>query len=190
VEPIRRPRLAPGTGPVAITALIASAAGSAVLGVLVLFALVDLGLGAPAFGMLLAGLAAATAVGGLVAPETGSALGLKAGFVVTSVVSGVALGIAWATATTGAVLLRALLPAAAGRAVTGGALRAFHLAEWVGVCGGALLGGWWARDHGVAGTVRVAAVGWALAAIAVLLVHRRPAALELDDSSNKWLDAA
>jgi hypothetical protein len=209
LEPVRRPRLAAGTGPVALTALLASAARSAVLGVLVLFALVDLGLGAPAFGFLLAGLAAATAAGGFVAPETGSALGLKAGFVVTSVVSGialvtasqvadparpwtgaVALGIAWATATTGAVLLRALLPAAAGRAVTGGALRAFHLIEWIGVCGGALLGGWWARDHGVAGTVQAAAVGWALAAIAVLLVHRRPAAAEINDSSNKWLDAA
>jgi hypothetical protein len=208
-EPIRWPRLAPGTGPVALTALLASAARSAVLGVLVLFALVDLGLGAPAWGLLLAGLAAATAAGGFVAPETGSALGLKAGFVVAAAVSGVALvvaarvadaerpwtsavalGIAWATATTGAVLLRALLPAAAGRPVTDGALRAFHLAEWVGVCGGALAGGWWARDHGVAGTVQAAAAGWALAAVAVLLVRRRAAETAVENPPNKLLDAA
>jgi hypothetical protein len=205
----RGPRLAPGTGTVALTALLASAGRSAVLGVLVLFALVDLGLGAPAFGLLLAGLAAATAVGGFIAPETGSALGLKTGFVVAAVVSGVALvtasrvadperpitsavalGIAWATATTGAVLLRALLPAAAGRPVTGPALRAFHLAEWVGLCAGALAGGWWARDHGVPDVVQLAAAGWAAAAITVLLVRRQAVATVVDDSPDKWLDAA
>lgn len=209
LAPPSRPRLAKGTGTVALTALLASAARSAVLGVLVLFALVDLGLGAPAFGLLLAGLAAATAAGGFVAPETGSALGLKAGFVVASIVSGaalvtasrvadaerpwaaaLALGIAWATATTGAILLRALLPAAAGRPVTGSALRAFHLAEWVGLCTGALAGGWWARDHGVADAVQLAAGGWAAAAVAVLLVRRRAVATTAEDSPKKWLDAA
>lgn len=203
------PRLAKGTGGVALTALLASAARAAVLGVLVLFAIVDLGLGAPAFGVLLAGIAAATAAGGFIAPETGSALGLKAGFVVSSIVSGaalvtaarvadaerpwasaLALGIAWATATTGAVLLRALLPAAAGRPVTGSALRAFHLAEWVGLCAGALAAGWWARDHGVADAIQLAAGGWAGAAIVVLFVRRRAASSLAEDSPNKWLDAA
>jgi len=202
-------RLAPGTGPVALVALAAAAGRSAVLGVLVLFAIHDLDLGAPAFGLVLAGLAAATAVGGWVAPETGSALGLKAGFAVAALVSGaalvtaarvadvdrpwtavLALGIAWATATTGTVLLRALLPAAAGRPVTGGALRAFHVVEWVGVCAGALAGGLIARDRGVVDAVQLAAGAWAVAAVAVTAVRRRAVSADADDGANNLLDAA
>lgn len=206
---VGRTRLAPGTVPVAVTAFVASAARSAVLGVLVLFALVDLGLGAPAFGVLLAGLAAATATGGWVAPETGSVLGLRTGFAVAAVLSGaglvtaarvadidrpwasaLALGVAWATATTGGVLLRALLPATAGRPVTGGALRAFHLAEWAGVCAGALAGGWLARDRGVAEVVQLAAVGWAVAAVAVATTRGRAIPAADEAPTNNWLDAA
>jgi hypothetical protein len=208
-EARQRLRLAPGTGSVAVTAFVATAARSAVLGVLVLFALVDLGLGAPAWGLVLAGLAAATAAGGWVAPETGSALGLKAGVAVAGILSGaalvtaarvadaerpwasvLALGVAWATATTATVLLRALLPAAAGRPVTGGALRAFHVIEWVAVCVGALAGGWLAREQGVAQAVELAAGGWALAAISVVAVRRRPVAAAGDGSVDNWLDAA
>ena len=205
----QRTRLASGTAPVAVTALVASVARSAVLGILVLFALHDLGLGAPAWGLLRAGLAAATAAGGWVAPETGAALGLRTGFAVAADLSAaglvtaaqvadperpwtaaLALGVAAATATTGAVLLRALLPAAAGRPVAGPALRAFHLAEWVGICVGALAGGWLARRFAVADVLRWAAGAWVLAAVSVVAVRRRALPAAVDDPSGKWLDAA
>jgi hypothetical protein len=68
-------RLCPGTTrPTAVAALQALGT-SAVLGVLVLFALDDLGLGAPSFGVLLAALAAGAALGSLVAAEVGRVLG-------------------------------------------------------------------------------------------------------------------
>jgi hypothetical protein len=204
-----RTRLAPGTRLVALVALIASIARSSVLGVLVLFALVDLGLGAPAFGLLLGGLAAAAAAGAWVAPETGAALGIRIGFALASIISGaalvtasrvadptrpwsgaVALGVAWATATTGTVLLRALLPAAAGGPVTGGALRAFHLVEWFGVCAGAMGGGWLARRYGVSDVLLWAAGAWLAAAVAVATVRRAAVVTQAEISSVNWLDAA
>lgn len=207
--PSQRTRLAPGTFPVALTALVASVARSSVLGVLVLFALHDLGLGAPAWGLLLAGLAAATAAGGWVAPETGAAMGLRAGFAVSSIVAGaavvtaavvadparpwmgaLALGVALATATIGTVLLRAMLPVAAGRPVDGASLRAFHLVEWVGVCAGALLGGWLARQVGVSDVLRWSAGAWGLAAVAVIGIRRRRVPTPAQNPSGKWLDAA
>jgi hypothetical protein len=209
VVPAGRPKLVAGTGPVTVTALLASLARSAVLGVLVLFALADLGLGAPAFGLLLAGLAAATAAGGWVAPDAGGTLGLKAGFAVAAVLSGVALvvagrvadpvspwksvialGVAWATATTATVLLRALLPVAAGRPVTGAGLRLFHVVEWGGICVGAVAGGWLARRTGVADVLTWAAGAWAVAALAVTTVRRRATVATEDRSSVNWLDAA
>jgi len=48
-----RPRFAAGTLPVSVTAFVASIARSAVLAVLVIFALENLGLGAPSFGILI-----------------------------------------------------------------------------------------------------------------------------------------
>ena len=205
-----RPRLAAGTVPVTITALAASMARSAVLGVLVLFALDDLGLGAPAFGLLLAGLAGATAAGAWVAPESGVTLGLRRGFAAAAILSAaalvtaaevadpatpilgaVALGVAWATATTAVVLLRALLPVAAGRPVTGNALRAFHLVEWAGVCIGALLGGWIGREHGVGEVLVWAAGAWIVAAACVALVrHAGAASAPVELPVVNWLDAA
>jgi hypothetical protein len=204
-----RPRFAPGTLPVTITALVSSIARAAVLAVLVLFALENLGLGAPAFGLLLAGLAAATACGGFVAPETGSALGLRAGFAVASVIAGgalvtanqvaspdkpwmsaIALGVAWATATTAMVLLRALLPVAAGRPVSGSHLRALHLVEWAGVCIGAVGAGWLAADHGVGHVVQWAAGPFVLAAITVIAVRRAAPVAAIAGETDKWLDAA
>jgi hypothetical protein len=207
--PAQRLKLATGTLPVTITGLVASVARSSVLGILVLFALVDLGLGAPAWGLLLAGLAAAAAAGAWVAPEAGAALGLRVGFAVASVLSGaalvtatrvadparpwmaaIALGVAWATATTGTVLLRALLPTAAGRPVTGGALRAFHLVEWFGVCAGALAGGWLARRYGVRDVLLWAAAAWAVAAVSVVAVRRASRSTDSELALDYSLDAA
>lgn len=183
------PRLAKGTAGLALTGVLASVGTSAVLGVLVLFALDDLGLGAPSFGFLLAGLAAATAAGGWIAPDAGRALGLKAGFAVACVVAAaalvtagrvarperpwaavLALAIAWATATAGRVLLRALVPASTADP---GAIRALHLLEWGGVVLGALLGGWFARQQGVADVLTLGGAAFAAAGACVATVRPR-----------------
>lgn len=204
-----RPRLAAGTLSVTGTALVASIGRSAILALLVVFALENLGLGAPSFGLLLAGLAAATAAGALVAPEVGAALGLRAGFAVASVLAGgalltagrvaspdqpltaaLALGAAWAAATIGMVLLRALLPVAAGRRVTGRHLRGLHLVEWAGLCIGALGAGWLAADVGVSTVVQLAGGPFLLAAVAVCTVRRAAPAAAADREPDKWLDAA
>ncbi|HWH35693.1 MAG TPA: hypothetical protein VNT56_10305, partial [Acidimicrobiales bacterium] len=71
--------LAPGTGPVTALAVVVTLATSAVLGVLALLATDDLGLGAPAFGLVLAGLALAGVCGALAAPTAGAVLGLRGG---------------------------------------------------------------------------------------------------------------
>lgn len=209
VELPSAPRLAPGTSSVAGVAFTASVARSAVLGILVLFALEPLGLGAPAFGLVLAGLAAATAAGAWIAPETGAALGLRRGYAIVVVLAGaalftaaqvasperpwaavLALGIAWALLTTGSVLLRAMLRLAAGRAVTGPALRGFHVAEWAGVVLGALAGGWLARRTGVHDVIRAAAAVAVVAAVAVSTVRPQASKRPALDGSVNLLDAA
>jgi len=205
-----RPTFAPGTTAVTITAFLASVARSAVFGVLVLFALVDLGLGAPAFGILLACLAAATAVGAWMAPEAGESLGLSSGFVAGAIlaaagllaasqladpdrfwIGAVALGVAWGGAATATVLLRALLPAAAGRPVVGSSLRAFHLVEWSGVVVGALLGGYIGGRQTVSAVLLWAAGTWVAAALGAVAVRRSIAAAPPTAiPDRKWLDAA
>lgn len=181
-EPV--PRALPGTGLVTLSAAVAAMAASAVVGVLVLFALEDLGLGAPAFGFLLAGLALATAAGGFVAPEVGSALGVKPGLVLALLLAAaghatasqvadperplaaaLALGVAAGAGMVGAVLCRALLQLHAGRPVTGPALQQFHLAVWSAIPVGALLGGWLASERGVIDVLLLAAFGWIVAAL-------------------------
>lgn len=204
-----RPGIAPGTLPVTVTAVISSVARSAPLAILVLFALEDLGLGAPAFGLLLAALAGATAAGAFAAPEVGAALGLRAGFATASaaaagslvaagllanpdrpLAAAVALGIACATATTAMVLLRALLPIAAGRPVTGSHLRGLHIVEWAGLCAGAVSAGWLASRHGVGTVLEWSAVPFLLAAITVSRVRRRSPISTVAVEPDNWLDAA
>ena len=178
------PRALPGTALVTASAATAALAASAVLGVLVLFALEDLGLGAPAFGFLLAGLALATAAGGFVAPEVGTALRVKAGLVLalllaaaghataaqvadpdTPLAAALALGVAAGAGMVGAVLCRALLQLHAGRPVTGPALQQFHLVVWSAIPVGALLGGWVASERKVADVLLLAAFAWVVAAL-------------------------
>lgn len=178
----------PGTGATTASVALAGLATSAVLGVLVLFALEDLGLGAPAFGLLLAGLAAATAAGAWVAPEVGTALGLRtgvalavllaaAGHVTASqvadpeqpILGAIALGVAAGAGMIAAVLSRALLQRQAGRPVRGAALVRFHLVAWTAVPVGALAGGYIASERGVAEVLLWAAGAWVLAAVAAVL---------------------
>lgn len=166
------PALAPGTGRVTLVATVTAGASSAVAGVLVLFALDDLGLGAPGFGLLLAALAAAVAGGGLAAPTIGRVLGLRGGVVVALAVTAVAyvgagltgdparpvlavlaLGVAGAAGMAAEVLLRALLHASGGRKVEGPALDAFHFRVWAVIPVGVLVGGVVAKSLGVAGVV-------------------------------------
>ncbi|MDP9452106.1 MAG: hypothetical protein M3P97_01670 [Actinomycetota bacterium] len=187
------PALAPGTGPLTLVMAASAAASGAVLGVLVLFALDDLGLGAPAFGLLLAGLAAAAALGTLAAPTVGQVLGARAGLALALAVAGagyaaaglvadparplvaaLALGVGTASSMVAAVLGRALLHTAAGQVVEGSHLVAFHARVWAGIPFGALLGGGLARSLGVAGLVVVSGVVCAGAALATVAVRARP----------------
>jgi predicted MFS family arabinose efflux permease len=187
-------RLSPGTTrPTAVAALQALAT-SAVLGVLVLFALDDLGLGAPSFGVLLAGLAAGATLGGLAAPEVGRALGGTRGAAACALVAGAAYAVASATSSpsfpllgaaalvvgsaaamgTG-VLARAELHARGGRRLGAGGLRAFHLVVWSAIPLGAVLGGLVAEVVGVATAVAVAGGGPAVAAGLLALAGRSSA---------------
>lgn len=173
-------------GQVTLAASIAALAASAVLGVLVLFALDDLGLGAPAFGGLLAGIAVATAAGGFFAPEIGKLLGIRTAIVLGLLAAGaghatagqiadpnrpilaaIAMGVAAAASMTAAVLLRTLLPARRPDA-----MRRFHLTVWSAIPLGALVGGWIARRRSVEEVLLWAAAAWFAAAIAAFLVPR------------------
>lgn len=170
-------------GQVTMSAALAAFAASAVLGVLVLFALDDLGLGAPAFGGLLAGIAVATAAGGYVAPEVARVLGLRTSIVVgllvaagghvaasqladpdRPLVSAFALGVTAAASMVAGVLLRALLPARRPDA-----MRRFHLIVWSAIPLGALAGGWIARRRSVHEVLLWAAGAWVAAAVAAFL---------------------
>jgi len=187
-----RPEPTVGPGPRVLTAsaVIAAFAASAVAGVLVLYAHDDLGLGAPAFGLLLAGLAGCTAVGGLVAPEFGVRFGVQRGLVVALVLAAaghgvasrvadpdrpwlgaVALGITAGAGMVAAVLTRATLQLHGGRPLTASVLRPFHLAVWTAIPLGALAGGGIARHASVHQVLLWAAFGW-LAAGAFALVSR------------------
>jgi hypothetical protein len=176
-----------GTGLVTASAAIAAGAASAVLGVLVLFALDDLGLGAPAFGVLVAGLAVCTAVGGLLAPEAGALLGVRRGLILALVVAGagdvaafqladpelpilaaVGLGVTAGAAMLGGVLTRAHLQLVGGRPVTGPVLERFHLVVWGAIPVGAVAGGLIARERGVAEVLAWAAGAWLVAAVTAL----------------------
>jgi hypothetical protein len=188
MEPQAPLRLSPGTTrPTAIAALQALGT-SAVLGVLVLFALDDLGLGAPSFGVLLGALAAGAAVGGLAAPEVGRVLGGRRGMAAAALVAGVAyvvaavasspsfplagavaLVVGSAAAMVAGVLARAELHARGGRRLGAGGLRAFHLVVWSAIPLGAVVGGLVAWVLGVSVAVAVAG-GIPSAAAAVLAV--------------------
>ncbi len=188
-------RLSPGTTrPTAVAALQALGT-SAVLGVLVLFALDDLGLGAPSFGVLLGALAAGATLGGLAAPEVGRVLGSRRGTAAGALTAALAYGLAAAlsspsfplpgavalvvgsaAAMATGVLARADLHARGGRRLGAGGLRAFHLVVWSAIPLGALIGGLVAEASGVA--VAVAVAGGVPAVLAAVL------ALSLDQRRN------
>ncbi|MEX2659303.1 MAG: hypothetical protein WD232_06380 [Acidimicrobiales bacterium] len=192
-----RPSLHAGTGTATAAASLAAVATGAVAGVLVLIALDDLGLGAPAFGLLLAGLAGSSLVGALVAPSVAGAVGARTGTVVALVGSAVAHSAAWylldpalpilsvaalgaatAAAMAAGVLLRAQLHGAAGEHVDDEGLRAFHLAVWTATPVGALLGGLAARvtesDDVLLGAAVVTAVAAAVACLVAPAAAGRP----------------
>ncbi|CAN5823292.1 MFS transporter [soil metagenome] len=185
------PALAPGTGKVTLAVAASTAAGSAVLGVLVLFALDDLGLGAPAFGLILRGMAGAATAGAWAAPTVGGLLGLRGGAGITLGVSGagyatasvladpgrplvavVALGLGSGAAMIATVLLRALLHGGAGRALDSGALADFHARVWSSVPLGMLAGGVAAQAVGVP---EVVTAGGLLVGLTALTVAAIPA---------------
>ncbi len=186
----RFPRPAEGAGAVTAAAAVASLAAGAVAGVLVLVALDDLGFGAPAFGFLLAGLAASSAVGGLLAPAVGQAVGVRVGAVLglAAAAAGqaaawalldpelpypsvVALGVAAAGGAVAGVLLRAQRR---GRPGGGGDARSFHLVVWAATPVGAVAGGVGARILDPRDVLVLGAIG-ALVAAALALAARAPA---------------
>jgi hypothetical protein len=159
------------------SAALAAGGASGLLAVLVLFSLDQLGLGAPAFGLLLAGIAAATALGAVIAPEVGRAVGLRWGVAIALLVAGgadigasrladpaipwlsaLALGVAAAATMAAAVLTRAWLQVSLGRPVTAEALRSFHLAAWIAGPVGAVAAGWLARQRSVPDAVVAAGI--------------------------------
>jgi hypothetical protein len=183
------PRPARGSGVVTAAAGVAALAAGAVAGVLVLVALDDLGLGAPAFGLLLTGLAVAAAAGGLVAPAVGQALGVRGGAVLALVAAAAgqvaawalldpdrpypsvaALGVAAAAAAAAGVLLRAQRRSRPGVDDA----RGFHLVVWAATPAGAMAGGVGARIFDPGDVLVIGAVG-ALVAAAVALMARPPA---------------
>lgn len=185
----RLPRLARGTRVVTAAATLASLAAGAVAGVLVLIALDDLGLGAPAFGLLLTGLAASSVLGALVAPSLGRLVGLRTGVLLGLVVTAggqlaawttldpevpypavVALGVAAAGGTAAGVLLRAQRPRPHG----GDDGRSFHLFVWAATPVGATLGGVAGRIFDPPDVLVLGAVGSLLAA-GLAIAARAPA---------------
>lgn len=185
----RLPRLARGTRVVTAAAALASLAAGAVAGVLVLIALDDLGLGAPAFGLLLTGLAASSVLGALVAPSLGRLVGLRTGVLLGLVVAAggqlaawttldpevpypavVALGVAAAGGTAAGVLLRAQRQRPHG----GDDGRSFHLFVWAATPVGAILGGLAGRTFDPPDVLVLGAVGSLLAAV-LAIAARAPA---------------
>ncbi len=183
------PGLAPGIGGVTLVAVAEAAASSAALGVLVLFALDDLGLGAPAFGFLLAGMALAATLGALVAPTLGGWFGLRGATGMALAVSGIgyaaagvladptrpflavaALGVGSGASMVATVVLRALLHTGSGGVVEGRALAGFHARVWAAVPVGALVGGAGALALSVSEVVTAAGAIVALTAVAVALI--------------------
>jgi hypothetical protein len=187
-------RLAGAVLPLLVTATSASFAASGYLGLLVLFATVDLGLGAPGFGLLLAGLAAATAAGGFAAPSVGERIGVKAGLALGFVAAGaglalaalvadpdqpwlaaLALGASAAGAMTATVLVRARLQLVVGAKALPAALDRLHLATWSAIPVGALVAGLAARQTSVHRVLVALAVVWVISAAAVVAADRASA---------------
>jgi hypothetical protein len=186
-----RPALAPGTGLPTLIGGLASVAGGAVFAVLVLFTLDDLGLGARGFGFLLTAMAAATAAGGLAAPELGRILGTRFGLATSLAVGGggyvaasvlgapdaplpacAALVLAAAATSAAAVLVRVSLHTRPPQQPERPSLRAFQLALGAGAPAGALLGGLAGRALDVGGAIGVA--GGLTVVVAVLAAAARP----------------
>jgi hypothetical protein len=181
----------PAALPLLAAAAAASFAASGVLGLLVLFATVDLGLGAPAFGILLAGLAASTAVGGFTAPSVGERVGVRTGVALGFALAGaalavgalaadvnqpwqaaVALGVSSGSAMAAMVLVRARLRVLVGARAAPGALDQLHLAIWGAIPIGALAAGWAARGLPVHRVLVALGLVWMASAAAVLAVDR------------------
>ncbi len=143
-------------------AAIATGATSAILGVFVLYATTTLALNATTYGLVLAGFAAGSYLGGRLAPWVGETLGIAAGIGAAMVTTGLGYGLTslfagqspqraipfLALSSAGAmcagVLVRALFHAthiAAGVSPGAGALRSLHLATWSAIVLGSLVGG-------------------------------------------------
>lgn len=186
---------------VALTA----AATSGIAAVVVLFAIEDLALGAPAFGLVLAGMAGGATVGGLVAPELGGGLGLRGGIAAALVVAGAAvvaasqladpalpwlaaaaLAVASAATMAASVLTRAQLQLSRGRPATAQNLRPLHLAMWIAGPVGALAAGWLAAQRSVPDAVLASGVALVAASFVSFLCPSRKSVDEQGQLVVEW----
>ena len=173
-------------------ASLVSGAGGAVLGVLVLFVLDELGVGSLAFALVLVAMAGAAALGAAAAPALGQLLGLGRAAVLALVVAGGAYAGAGLVADPASpVVGMVLLAAGAGAGMTGGVLlrAGLHLGappnrhpeitaalrRWLAAAVplGALAGGMLGRSAGVSVAVIGAGAVLALSAAAALGTARR-----------------
>lgn len=180
--------------PAAVAALTAACNG-AVLGILVLLAVEDLALGALAFGLLLSAMAGGSAAGGLLAPEAGRLLGVRAGLVAALVAAGgavaaagllaspdapyvaaAALVLASAASTAAVVLVRVAFHTRTARPVERSSVRALQLATWAGIPVGAVAAGAAAGSLGVSQVLVAAGVVTIVAA--AVSATLRPAPVE------------
>lgn len=148
--------------PVIAVAAITTGATSACLGVFVLYATNTLALKATAYGLVLAGFAAGSYLGGRLAPWVGETLGIPTGIGAAMATTGLGYGLtslfadqsperaipflvlSSAGAMCAGVLVRALFQAAyiaSGNNLDSGALRSLHLATWSAIVLGSLAGG-------------------------------------------------
>lgn len=160
---------------VVAAAAVASFAAAMVAGILVLYAHDDLGLGAPAFGFLLAGLAACTAVGAVATPMIGERLGVRRALVLALLVAAAGHGMASRVASTdrpifgamalGVTAAAAMVASVLFRATAGRNIARLHLAVWTAIPIGALAGGELAKRRTVRDVLAWSAAAFVVAAI-------------------------
>lgn len=194
-------RLASTSAAATAVAMVSSGASGAVLGVLVLFALDDLGLDPTSFALVLVAMAGAAALGGVVAPTLGQLLGLRMATAVTLVLAGVGyvgagaladpasplvavlgLGVGAASAMAAAVLLRAVLHLGVPAVQREQAVAALHVKVWAATPVGVLAGGLVARTTSVSATVGAAGVVLALSALGASVLTAATSAPVLEKS--------
>jgi len=168
----------------AFVAAAVSLLGSVVVGPLVLLAVIELGLGALGFGVLLTAIAGGSLLGGLITPDIARRTGHRPMLGLALVAGGAGYGAAAVTEETLVVGALLAVGALAGMAVTvttgmvrrrgEPAGRALHLLSWAAIPIGALAGGVVADVWGLQAPLVAAGAGFAALLPVVLLASPQP----------------